>query len=467
MSDHGLPLVSVITPSYNQAKYIQETIESILTQDYPHVELIVVDGGSTDGTLPILQKYSHYGERFRFVSEKDRGQSHAINKGVAMAKGEIIGWVNSDDMYQPGAIRKAVEALQNHPEWAMAYGKAKVINEKSKVIREYHVRHADYQRLFEGCMICQPAVFMRKEVLLQVGGVDESLQFCMDYDLWIRISKHHRIGFIPDYLANARTHKACKSIRLWRTVGIREVIRTCAKHYGTISNAWMTHFLKFYSSEGLSGLFRCLRETGAFGHSLRISSTNRFNDFWVPPRFCVYVESAPQSPLRSLLVRGRLFRALPPNFKFTCSVLINGQMVGSYLVGQSFLLEIPIHSEDRQNHIEIVAPFHFSSRKHPDRLVSFVVSEIVPLSAEETKLFRQLPDTSPVAKTWIARLVSAVPRALHLQRKRRVPVGHRIRRWKRARNVIRVQRSPQKNENGKSARQNPPPVSNRQKATSR
>ena len=124
-----LPLVSIITPSFNQAKFIEETIKSVLSQDYPNIEHIVVDGNSKDGTLEILKRYaSSLGNRFRFISEPDQGQSNAINKGVKMANGDIIGWLNSDDTYFPEAVKKGVNALQAQPELAMVYGKGYYID---------------------------------------------------------------------------------------------------------------------------------------------------------------------------------------------------------------------------------------------------------------------------------------------------------------------------------------------------
>lgn len=399
MINQNSPLVSIITPSYNQGRYIRETIESVINQDYPNLEYIVVDGGSSDDTLAILEQYSQSDERFRFISEKDRGQSHAINKGLAMAKGEIIGWLNSDDTYLPGAIRKAVKALQEHPDWAMVYGKANTIDENSQKLSDYYVAPASYQLLFNGCMICQPATFIRKNVFQGVGGVDESLQFCMDYDLWIRIAKKHAMGFMQDFLANARTHSTCKTSTLWKTVGIPEVLRTNVKHYGTISDTWMMVYQDQHGDKGITGLLHFLRNRSSLGQFPRVSSMNRYTDLWAPPRFMISVETDQLCPVHSLLVKGRIpptwVPHLPQHYKFRYSVQVNGKPAGSHIVGSSFLLDIPVPSNQKRIEVEIYSSFFLSLSEEPPRMVSFIAEEVIPLSIEESKILK-LISSSPV-----------------------------------------------------------------------
>jgi glycosyltransferase involved in cell wall biosynthesis len=256
----NLPLVSIITPSYQQGQFIKETIESVLSQDYPNLEHIVIDGGSTDRTLGILQSYEHLGDRFRWVSEQDRGQSHAINKGLAMAKGEIIGWLNSDDTYMPHAVKKGVDALQQNIQWGMVYGRANYTDEKNQVIRPYPVERYNRKRLYDGCFICQPATFIRKEVLDTVGGIDENFQFCMDYDLWMRISKHYPIGFIEDVLATSRMHKDSKTMTQYFNVGLPEIIRASIKNYGSVSNQWLNQYFIYIVSQDPEKLWQHLTQ---------------------------------------------------------------------------------------------------------------------------------------------------------------------------------------------------------------
>lgn len=175
MMNNNLPLVSIITPSYNQGKFIRETIESVLKQDYMKLEHIVIDGGSSDETLQILKEYSNLDSRFRFVSEPDNGQSHAINKGLKLAKGEVIGWLNSDDTYLPGAVNHVVNGFLQNPNWSMVYGSANITNVNNEILSKFVARRVRLNDLFTSCPICQPAVFLRKKTLNELGGIDESL----------------------------------------------------------------------------------------------------------------------------------------------------------------------------------------------------------------------------------------------------------------------------------------------------
>ncbi|WP_223069566.1 glycosyltransferase family 2 protein [Paenibacillus caui] len=236
------PLVSIVTPSFQQAKFIEETIESVRAQTYPNIEHIVVDGGSTDGTVDTLKRLSCSEDRFRWISEQDRGQSNAINKGLKMAQGEIIGWLNSDDTYEPHAVELAVTALQEHESWGMVYGKADYTDEKSRFIRPYPVEPFERQRLYEGCIICQPAAFMRKHVMDELGGIDEYFHFCMDYELWMRISNHYPVGFIPELLAHSRLHDESKTMTQYFQVGLPEIIRASVKNFGSVSEQWLSQY---------------------------------------------------------------------------------------------------------------------------------------------------------------------------------------------------------------------------------
>lgn len=390
MVHQGLPLVSVITPSYNQGRFIKETIESIRMQDYPYVEHIVVDGGSTDETITILQQYSQLGDRLRFVSEKDRGQSHAINKGLAMAKGEIIGWLNSDDTYQPGAIRKAVQVLQARSDCGMAHGKCYIINEHTQVQNALHVTPADYNNLFHGCVICQPAAFIRKNVFQQMGGVDEALQFCMDYDLWIRIAKNHPIAYVDDFLANARVYSTTKTATQWHTVGINEVIMTVEKHYGSVSNTWLRH-APHYRKKAVQSPSAHVGQPSipsSFGHPDRITNINRFGDLWVPPVFRMIIQTDPS--LNTLLVKGKA-QALHPGqpINFPCNALVNGVSVGSYTVSApSFVWDIPLDTSRPVNQVDILASKFMRDPSGNNRMICYVVDEVLPLTAAEAAFFK-------------------------------------------------------------------------------
>jgi glycosyltransferase involved in cell wall biosynthesis len=229
-----LPLVSVITPSYNQGAFIRETIDSVLHQSYPNIEYIVMDGGSADETVQILEGY---GDRIIWVSEKDDGQADAVNKGLRLAKGEIIGWLNSDDTYTSDAVRKAVDFLTAHPKTHMVYGEGHYINKEGKITGRYDTEKFSEDRLAETCIICQPTAFIRKSTMEQVGGLDARLQLCMDYELWIRIARVGRISYIPEYLASSRMYEENKTNARRREV-FREVCTTIKKHYGYLPANW-------------------------------------------------------------------------------------------------------------------------------------------------------------------------------------------------------------------------------------
>ena len=208
-----LPLVSVVTPSYNKSSFIEETILSVRNQTYPRIQHIVVDGGSTDETLEILSKYD---DSLIWISEPDEGQSDAINKGWKMAEGEILAYLNADDTYMPWAVQTAVEYLAENPDVGMVYADADFTNEHGEVTRHYQVGEFDLSRILcsydDLFLVPQPTVFFRKEVLDRVGYLDKNLHLTMDLDFWIRISLKFRIGHIPQILATMRFYPESKSV---------------------------------------------------------------------------------------------------------------------------------------------------------------------------------------------------------------------------------------------------------------
>ncbi len=204
------PLVSIVTPSYNQAVFLEAAIKSVFDQKYPNLEYLLVDGKSTDGSVEIIKKYA---DRIAWwISEADRGQADAINKGLQHAHGEIIAWLNSDDLYLPGAFSTVVEYFQDHPQVGLVFGDLLAMDEKGEQINT--LRYGDYsaQDLMAFRIIGQPAVFFRKDVLEKAGYLDLSYQYLLDHQLWIRMAGVTTIQHIPQLLAAARYHAGAKNV---------------------------------------------------------------------------------------------------------------------------------------------------------------------------------------------------------------------------------------------------------------
>jgi len=233
-SQGNLPFVSIITPSLNQGRFIRDTIESVLSQEYPRLEYIIMDGGSTDDTLDILRSY---GGRLIWRSAPDAGQAEAVNSGFRLAKGEILGWLNSDDTYLPGTVKAAVWHLAANTETAVVYGDAYYIDEKNAITGTYPTEDFSLSRLAGACIICQPAAFIRRAALHAVGMLDPGLRYCMDYDLWIRLGRRFRIDRIQRFLANSRRYPETKS---WsdRDQLFEEIYTVAERSFGQVSPHW-------------------------------------------------------------------------------------------------------------------------------------------------------------------------------------------------------------------------------------
>lgn len=243
-----MPLVSIVTPSYNQGEFIKDTIESVLNQDYPNIEYFVMDGGSTDNTVEILKSY---GDRIQWVSEKDAGQADAVNKGIRRANGQIIGWLNSDDTYLESAISKMVAYFKEHPDTDMVYGEGYYTSKAGDITERYLTEKYDYHRLAEMCIICQPSAFFTKEIVEKVGMLDVEHQLSMDYELWLRMAKSGKIAYIPDYIATSRFYEENKTLSR-RTEVFEETCKAVKKHYNYVPISWVDGYAD-YLAEGTRG----------------------------------------------------------------------------------------------------------------------------------------------------------------------------------------------------------------------
>ncbi|MEN9563062.1 MAG: hypothetical protein RIR73_1306 [Chloroflexota bacterium] len=205
-----MTLVSIITPSYNQAKYLEHTMLSVLNQDHPHIEYIVVDGASTDGSVEIIKKYA--GKLAHWESAKDKGQAEAINKGFARATGEIVAWLNSDDYYLPGTISAAVKVFEENPDVVLVYANMLAVDENGKTFNTLNYKKLTLEDLMCFQIIGQPSVFIRRSALQKTSGLDLTFHFLLDHLLWIKIAKQGKLLHINQTWSAARYHAEAKNV---------------------------------------------------------------------------------------------------------------------------------------------------------------------------------------------------------------------------------------------------------------
>lgn len=198
-----------MTPSYNQAKYLEQTIQSVLEQNYPRLEYIVIDGGSTDDSEHVIRTYMD--QLAYWISERDSGQAEAINKGFLRARGEIIAWLNSDDYYLPDTIASVVKIFEANPDVVMVYGDMLAVDEHGQTFNVLKYKQLSLQDLLCFQIIGQPSVFFRRAVLEHAGKLDTTFHFLLDHHLWIRIAQQGRILHIPQVWSAARYHAEAKN----------------------------------------------------------------------------------------------------------------------------------------------------------------------------------------------------------------------------------------------------------------
>ncbi len=207
--------ISVVVPSYNQAAYLPATLASVAAQDHRDTELLVYDGGSTDGSVEILRRAASAtdGHAVHWVSRKDGGQADAINQGLRASSGDVLAYLNSDDVYYPGALSAVAAYFEAHPDCLVLYGRAHHLHADGSVMEEYPTEPWDYDRLLEVCYLCQPAVFWRREVIERFGVFDDTLRYALDYEYWLRIGREIAFDYLDDrFLAGSRLHADTKTL---------------------------------------------------------------------------------------------------------------------------------------------------------------------------------------------------------------------------------------------------------------
>ncbi|QYM79770.1 glycosyltransferase [Horticoccus luteus] len=242
----ALPRVSIITPSLNQEAFLRACIDSVLAQDYPAIDFFVADGGSSDGSIDVLKSY---GSRVSWRSERDGGQAQAINAGLQRTMGEIVCYVNSDDLLRPGAVRGAASALLAHPDVDVVYGDTAIIDEQGRFLRKYPTEDFDGGRLIEHCFISQPAAFWRRSLHERCGYFDPRFDHTLDYEFWIRALRcGAKFLHVPEEWAAAREHAGAKSQRLRGEI-FRQIRDLQLRHLGYCDRNWWEQYLRYLRDE--------------------------------------------------------------------------------------------------------------------------------------------------------------------------------------------------------------------------
>ncbi len=309
------PLVTIVTPSLNQGRFVRATIESVLSQDYPHVEYLIMDGGSTDETAAIAGEYA---SRLTFLSEPDTGQSDAINKGFRRAHGQIVAWLNSDDVLLEGAVAKAVEALAARPEAAAVFGEGYRIDEAGNTLGRFPYTEPfnlwKLVTLYD--FVLQQSLFMRRQAVADVGYLDESLHYTMDWDLLIRLGKRHPIAYIPEPMAAIREYATAKSFA-GGGERVREIGRMLRVHTGErFAPGYVLYALETWRRWWTATV------TGRIVDKLRGESQGLRRDGWAGPRM-LYMVPPGDGPI--------VIRGLSPGPQ-QLRILCNGKPAGEHSI---------------------------------------------------------------------------------------------------------------------------------------
>lgn len=236
------PRLSVVMPSYNQAPFINEAIASVLDQEIDDIELIIQDGQSSDGTLDIIREWSDRDERVRCYSEPDSGQADAVNRALERTTGDIIGWLNSDDIFYPQSFAAVLRHFEKYPHAEVIYGEGDHIDPEGRFLRRHPTEDWDPERLAESVIISQPSAFLRREVVDRYGGLNESLHYCLDYEYWLRLARHGvHFQYIPWVLSATRMHPTAKTLQQ-RLPMHEEICAMLQQHFGRVNESWLLNY---------------------------------------------------------------------------------------------------------------------------------------------------------------------------------------------------------------------------------
>ena len=241
------PMISIVMPSFQQGQFIERSLSSALTQSTPCLEVIVQDGGSTDRTPQIVHRLALIDDRLKWSSQKDQGPAHALNMAFTKVRGDIIGWLNSDDIYSENAFKNVIQAFEQNPDWVMCYGHGEHIDKQEQIIDRYPTKepHIGMEGFKTGCYICQPTVFFKTAMLTLIGDLNTKYQTAFDYEYWIRAFNAFpdRVGFIDAVLAQSRLHEDCITNKMRETVAL-EGLKLGRDHLGGAQVHWAITYLE-------------------------------------------------------------------------------------------------------------------------------------------------------------------------------------------------------------------------------
>lgn len=308
------PLVSIVTPGRNQGAFLEATLRSVLEQDYPRIEYVVIDGASTDASAEIIRRYAP--RLSAWVSEPDAGQSDAINKGWRLCTGEIFAWLNSDDLLLPGAVAQAVSVLEANPDVALVYGDTRFIDPADTPIGTPPIRKDfEFERFVMEAEnpIAQPSAFIRRSALDEVGLLDDTLHYFMDWDLWLRIGSRHRVLHVPEVWSSYRLHPESKTISQGHLSRMADELERV--YSGFFEGGFVPPELRARRAEAIANMrftaanYALEGGTRAHARALALSAVREYPALLVRPRmlhkliYCLLGDSAPYGAARRALGR--------------------------------------------------------------------------------------------------------------------------------------------------------------------